>query len=78
MNSLGECEVNTGVSNTAGGNCSHSLPDLFPLTPASAPAVVPTLGFAWPQMQSREPFSAEPDLSHEAGFGLADLTHSTA
>lgn len=47
MNSLGECEVNTGVSNTAGGNCSHSLPDLFPLTPASAPAVVPTLGFAW-------------------------------
>lgn len=62
MNSLGECEIKTGVSNTAGGNCSPSLPDLFPPTRASAPALVPTQGFAWPQVQSREPSSAEPDL----------------
>lgn len=62
MNSLGECEVKTGVSSTAGANCSPSLPDLFPPTPASAPALGPTQGFAWPQVQSGEPFSAEPDL----------------
>lgn len=29
MNSLGECEVKTGVSSTAGENYSPSLPDLF-------------------------------------------------
>lgn len=35
MNSLGECEVKKGVRSTAAGNCSPSVPDLFPLTPAS-------------------------------------------
>lgn len=76
MNFLGECEVMTGVRNTAGGNSSPSLPDLLPPTPASVPVMVPTQGFAWPEVQSREPFSAEPALPTR--LVLASLISPTA
>lgn len=72
MNSLGDREAKGGVRNTAGGTAVPVSRTCFQPLRLRLLMLRRQQGFAWPQVQSGEPFSAEPDLP--TSLALASLT----